>query len=325
MLHELEDPTPSWGTPLWYAALAGRRDITELLLNRGADPNANVYASGWPLRNASRHEDVKRLLLARGAKPQPYMIAEPHEVEEARQMLDAAAGEDASELARELAWAAACHGCSSIVELALSRLTWSVDDPRWHWILIQPIRGVSGEPAKREGFFACMLALLRRGIVNVPSQFGETALHYLVARPGPTEAERVRFATMLLDHGARLDARDSLLQSTPLGWACRWGRKDLVELLIARGAPFTNRMLNRGRLRSSGPGRWDTSRLRRFYATIRRLSLDYLYGRFVTSLRVSGENRLAAQLVNRVDPVVPRTTRGNPRCASHRSFRSSSG
>jgi len=236
MLHELEDPTPSWGTPLWYAALAGRRDITELLLNRGADPNANVYASGWPLRNASRHEDVKRLLLARGAKPQPYMIAESHEVEEARQMLDAAAGEDASELARELAWAAACHGCSSIVELALSRLTWFVDDPRWHWILIQPIRGVSGEPAKREGFFACMLALLRRGIVNVPSQFGETALHYLVARPGPTEAERVRFAMMLLDHGARLDARDSLLQSTPLGWACRWGRKDLVELLIARGA-----------------------------------------------------------------------------------------
>ena len=42
---------------------------------------------------------------------------------------------------------------------------------------------------------------------------------------------------MLLDHGARLDLRDDLLKSTPLGWACRWGRKELVELLIARGAP----------------------------------------------------------------------------------------
>lgn len=237
ILHELEDPTPSWGTPLWYAALAGRRDITELLLDRGADPNANVYASGWPLRNASGHEDVKQLLLARGAKPQPYMIAEAHDVDEARRMLAAATGDDAIELARELAWSAACHGCSSIVELALPRLPWSVDDARWHWILVQPIRGVGDKPSDHEGFFACMLAMLRSGIVNVPSQFGETVLHFVAARPGPTEAERVRFAAMLLDHGAKLDARDSLLQSTPLGWACRWGRKDLVELLIARGAP----------------------------------------------------------------------------------------
>jgi ankyrin repeat protein len=31
--------------------------------------------------------------------------------------------------------------------------------------------------------------------------------------------------------------RDDLLKSTPLGWACRWGREELAELLIARGAP----------------------------------------------------------------------------------------
>ena len=73
LLEELEDPTPTWGMPLWYAALANQFDIAELLLDRGADPNANVYASGWPLRNAWGHEDgaVKRLLLSRGARPQP--------------------------------------------------------------------------------------------------------------------------------------------------------------------------------------------------------------------------------------------------------------
>jgi ankyrin repeat protein len=43
---------------------------------------------------------------------------------------------------------------------------------------------------------------------------------------------------MLLEHGARLDLRDDLLKSTPLGWACRWGRKKLAEALIARGAPI---------------------------------------------------------------------------------------
>jgi ankyrin repeat protein len=48
--------------------------------------------------------------------------------------------------------------------------------------------------------------------------------------------ERLAFATILLDKGARLDARDDLLKSTPLGWACRWGRVELVDLLLARGA-----------------------------------------------------------------------------------------
>jgi ankyrin repeat protein len=42
---------------------------------------------------------------------------------------------------------------------------------------------------------------------------------------------------MLIDHGARVDLRDDLLKSTPLGWACRWGQRELVELLIHRGAP----------------------------------------------------------------------------------------
>jgi ankyrin repeat protein len=237
MLAELEEPTPSWGTPLWYAALAGQSDIAELLLDRGADPNANVYASGWPLRNAWGHKDdtVKRLLLARGAKPQPYMVAEAHDEGEAQRLLET----DASEgLARELAWSAADHGCPAIVELALKRLNWPSDDPKWHWILIQPIRGLGTNYSDHEGHFRCMAVLLRHGINANVSRFGQTALHFAAARHGALSgAERARFAALLLDHGARLDLRDDLLQSTPLGWACRWGRKELVELLIARGAP----------------------------------------------------------------------------------------
>lgn len=122
MLEELEEPTPSWGMPLWNAALAGRLDITRLLLDRGADPNANVYASGWPLLHAwrNKHESVKHLLLERGAKPQPYMIAESHDIDEARRLLSASPSE---ELAHEFAWSAADHGCAAIVELALPRAT----------------------------------------------------------------------------------------------------------------------------------------------------------------------------------------------------------
>ena len=46
----------------------------------------------------------------------------------------------------------------------------------------------------------------------------------------------VQLATILLDAGARLDIRDDLLMSTPLGWACRWGRVAMVKLFLERGA-----------------------------------------------------------------------------------------
>jgi ankyrin repeat protein len=235
-LEELEEPTESWGMPLWHAALAGDFAITKLLLDRGADPNANVYASGWPLRNAWGHQDdsVKKLLLERGAKPQPYMVAEMHDIEEAKRLLAKAPSEN---LASELAWSAADHGCPEIVDLALPYLDWPAQDRRWHWVLIQPIRGAGADSSQNDGHFRSMETLLRHGVDPNVSRFNQTALHYAAARhSGLSGEDRARFATMLIDHGARVDLRDDLLKSSPLGWASRWGQRELVELLIHRGA-----------------------------------------------------------------------------------------
>jgi ankyrin repeat protein len=237
LFEELEDPTESWGMPLWYAALAGDLAMTRLLLDRGADPNANVYASGWPLRNAWNHEDpsVKNLLLERGARPQPYMISETHNVAEAKKLLAENASED---LAQEFLVSAADYGCSEIVDLALPLLHWPLNDSRWHWVIIQPIRGAGSDSAKNAGQFKCMAALLQYGIDPNVARAGHTALHFAAARhSGLSGDDRARFAAMLLDHGARLDLRDDLLKSTPLGWACRWGQRELVELFLSRGAP----------------------------------------------------------------------------------------
>ena len=63
-----------------------------------------------------------------------------------------------------------------------------------------------------------------------------TPIADLASDYGHASNERVLRATMLLDAGASLTIRDSLLQSTPLGWACRWGRLELVKLLLKRGA-----------------------------------------------------------------------------------------
>ena len=234
-----EEDAPSWGMPLWFAALDGQYDTAELLLDHGADPNANVYASGWALGNAyaRRDERLKQLLCDRGAKPHAHTIAAVHDVAGAKRMLASTDG-DLQAVAQELTWSAADAGCPAIVELALPYLEWHRSDPQWQWVLIQPIRGWH-EQTNTAGSLDCMRLLVEHGIdVSVSSRLGQTVLHFLAARDcgEHDESDRVRFGEMLLDAGGRLDAREKLLLSTPLGWACRWGRQELVGLFLDRGA-----------------------------------------------------------------------------------------
>lgn len=51
-----------------------------------------------------------------------------------------------------------------------------------------------------------------------------------------TEEEVTAFAQALLNAGARTDIRDDILKSTPLGWACRWGRIGVVKVMLKWGA-----------------------------------------------------------------------------------------
>ncbi len=224
---ELEEPTLSWGAPLWHAARNNQVEIARVLLDRGADPNANVYASGWPLGHALHYEDgeMKRLLLERGAKLQPHTVAYNHDVAMAKRMLEDNPDEHTIE---ELLWSAADHGCPEIVALALPHMTLARDDPRWHWVLMQPPRGASSDPAANEGHFRCLELLLTHGVDANVGRRSATVLHFTAARAGLDEASRVRFTEILLNHGAHTDVRDDLLKSTPLGWACRWGRFEMA-------------------------------------------------------------------------------------------------
>ena len=77
------------------------------------------------------------------------------------------------------------------------------------------------------------LILARCGPHHRASDYGQTMLHETVSRD---HGVGVQLATILLDAGARLDVRDKLLMSTPLGWAYRWGRAEMVKLFLARGA-----------------------------------------------------------------------------------------
>jgi len=240
------------GMPLNHCAATGKYDIAELLLSRGADPNASVYASGDPVFTAYSRRDSKMIdLLERHGGVACATTAGLYRLTGlAKKMLAGEAPyrlERGGTLAEELLWGAACGGDPEVVRLALEQVDWPRDDPRWFEMLEQPLRlwrhGPPDDNWDRSTHLTCFRLLLERcdpsmrGRMEPPQPFGLTILHSVAgSREHVTADERVAFATMLLEAGARLDIRDHLLKSTPLGWACRWGRVELVKLLLERGA-----------------------------------------------------------------------------------------
>ena len=111
--------------------------------------------------------------------------------------------------------------------MCLPHITRKRDDPWWNCVLLNA--------TLPEG----LKLILDHGVdPDMADDAGYTVLHHLASdyRRASYEEARVMRATMLLDAGASLTKRDSLLKSTPLGWACRWGRIELVRLYLERGA-----------------------------------------------------------------------------------------
>jgi ankyrin repeat protein len=249
-----DDLVFSWGMPLWHCAGTGKLAMAEMLLSRGADPNAQVYASGTPVFQAYSQADwnMVELLGRYGGEPQATTAGLYRQSDLARRMLDGKAryrmdGVGGETLAEQLLWGAACGGDPEIVAMALEHVDWPRDDPRWFAVLEQPLRiwshGSGSRNWDRGTYLTCFRQVLERCDANIrgrtqdQGRFGLTILHSVAgSREHVTAEERTAFATMLLDAGARVDLRDNLLMSTPLGWACRWGRGELVELLLERDA-----------------------------------------------------------------------------------------
>lgn len=249
----LEPAEFTQGAPLWQCAALGRYGMAEMLLARGADPNARVYASGSPMFIAYGHRDHRMIeLMGRyGGAVGAVSAGLYRDIDLARRMLAGDAdprlddgGFVGPSAAEQLLWGAACGGSPEIVRMALERIDWRRDDSRWYRMLEQPFRfwgHQDGHWARadfdRGMYLACFRLMLERADPNLRGRFGRTLLHDVAAfanRMTPEEA--AGFAIALLDAGARMDVRDDLLKSTPLGWACRWGRIEIVQLLLARGA-----------------------------------------------------------------------------------------
>lgn len=238
VLGGVDDVVPTWGGPLRECAIAGRVAMAAILLAHGANPNTNVYAASSALYEAQVRHDAAMvsLLEAHGARHSPTFVGELGLVDEASRLLEEdAAGQTPAgsvapgTVAEDLLWGAMGNASPAIVRLALARIAWPRDDRRWYRFLENGMYS----PARPENF----RLVLSRADPDLTGPWNATLLHQIAAARGGLSAdERLTLATMVLDAGARLDLRDTVLLSTPLGWACRWGRIELVTLFLSRGA-----------------------------------------------------------------------------------------
>ncbi len=245
----------SQGYPLWYAAALGRQEMAVLLLDRGANPNVHLDSSGSPVHSAYSHKQwqMVELLRRRGGIVTGDTAAIYRQTELARQMLiDDERGvlpqgmkPFDKPLAEELLRFGADGGATEIVRMSLQRIDWPRHDARWFRMLASPLSFwhhipwlyAGNKDFDRESYLECFHLILNACDVNVVGGFGRTILHEIAAMGDwITEDEVAAFGRTALAAGARMDRRDHILNSTPLGWACRWGRVQLVKLLIESGA-----------------------------------------------------------------------------------------
>lgn len=245
----------SQGYPLWYAAALGRYEMATLLLDRGANPNVHVDSSGSPVHSAYSHKQwqMVELLRARGGIVTGDTAAIYRETGIARQMLiDEEHGvlplglkPSDKPLAEELLRFGADGGATEIVRMSLERVRWDRHDARWFRMLTSPLSfwhhipwlSAGNKGFDRESYLECFRLILDACDVNVAGSFRRTVLHEIAAMGDwITEGEVAAFGRAALEAGAYTDGRDEILSSTPLGWACRWGRVQFVKLLVEHGA-----------------------------------------------------------------------------------------
>jgi ankyrin repeat protein len=248
------------GAPIKNAAVGGHIEIVRLLLERGADPNLpeeGIAPDGHALHSAvvRGHIEIVRLLLKHGAHPNV-------EIESSADTLSAAlasAGYSTRPHA-EMVELLCSHGASRAVHLlaysgdVLTAAAVFAANPA---LANDPEALANAASEGKEAFVRLMLRyqpdlprrvafpgwavgaktrelnelLFQHGMnPSAPDWLGITPLHHF-ARNGDVEK-----ATLFLDHGANLHARDEDIGSTPLGWAAKFGQKAVVELLLARGA-----------------------------------------------------------------------------------------
>jgi ankyrin repeat protein len=232
LLDHGSDPSlPEEGAPLgqalWLAVYQNQPEMAKLLLEHGANPNTAPESSGSALFQARESPELTRLLLSYGAEDRTGDLNHFQNLvgDNALDVVEALLAEH-PELIRQgsafwgegILSGPAHDGNREMLELLLRRGATVPDVSKW---------------GRYYYFKHAEIAalLLERGMNPNHMNWHHVTLLHDMAQEGD-----LRKARLLLDHGADIDAIDEEYRSTPLGLAARWGRREMVALLLERGA-----------------------------------------------------------------------------------------
>lgn len=208
-----DEPDAPRGTSLHKAAARGNLPIVELLLHHGADPNEEIDSTSPAIVFAATPE-IRALLESRGAGLGDYDTTWiEHDDERLRRT--AANPVDAFRIGNAFTMSADRPGLLDRLLGAGLRM------PAVHTCC-------QGYLLKPEA----LRTLLAHGMS--PDQMNwqhQTLLHHASTR------DTSECAAILLDAGATITAREDEYRSTPLAWAARANKPQMVEFLLSRGAP----------------------------------------------------------------------------------------
>lgn len=194
------------------------RAMVELLLAHGADPNGQIDSGGTAVWGAP--PELRPLLIAHGGKIDSYeAVWLDQDDEVVRRAAEDPEGFDGFVFT----------GVVTRGKRDLLRRLFEVG------VRVPPVlTGCQGYLLEHTDM---LRTLLENGMTPDLMNWQRQTLLHLVCGSADKPRVAIEKATVLLDAGAAIDARDEEYRSTPLAWAARAGNLEMVKFLLSRGAP----------------------------------------------------------------------------------------
>jgi ankyrin repeat protein len=210
------EPNAPHGVSLHRAVQTGNRVLVEMLLAHGADPDEDEDSSASPLGWAADTPDIRALLVAHGAGLGAY---DTSWIERDDQSLRRAATELTDPYLIGAAFTMSAHQPDLLARLLGAGFRMPAIHTSCQGYLINA---------------DALRTLIAHGMSPDQMNWQHQTLLHLSATKETTEC-----AGILVDAGATMTARDDEYRSTPLAWAARANRPQMVEFLLSRGAPVS--------------------------------------------------------------------------------------